>query len=555
MRKKLILYFSFLLISVSIIGQTDVEKNTNLYLEDFQQDTSYVLTQKLLKDTKLNEKTKVDYYIKYSLILKSLYKTDSCFYYLDKAEKYYTQKNNKSKLFYILTIKAEIARSLVKRNIANKYIYEAEKLLPENQIREYDFYFYNRRIALLSEYYNNVPDSVVKIKEISKLILENQDDIKDKSLIVYTLNEIGYLDYHRNHKNALKYFLKAHQLAKKYNSKIAFVDVSINLGRYYHHHENNFDLAIYYHNEGLKIAKEIKNLFQIQQCYNEIKNCYILLKDYRNAYLYRDSLANIDLFIEGVNNSKKYELLETRFIINRKEQELKEYKKNIYLLSIILISLFTGFFIMYFYNKKIKYKNKELKRLNDENKFLISETNHRVNNNLQVINLLINELITKFKKEKHQKELEGLLVKVDTIATLHRHLYTSKNNDLIDLKSYLLELLSNFEDNLKKHKIQTYIDIETLVLSAEKAMFIGLLTTELIINSIKHAFGDEQEKNISLNIISDSNSITFTYKDNGLNSKGKKIEPKLVSQICLQLNAKMNILTDNGFCFKTTIKQ
>lgn len=555
MRKKLIFYFSFLFFSSSIIGQTNIEKRVDTFIQNFQQDSAYITTQKIIKDPNLKEKTRADYFIKYSLILKSLYKTDSCFYYLDKAEKYYTQNQNKSKLFYILTIKAEIARALVKRNIANKYIYEAEKLLPENKIKEYDFYFYNRRIALLAEYYNNVPDSVVKIKEISQLILENQNDIKDKSLIVYTLNEIGYLDFHRNPKNALKYFLKAHQLAKKYDSKIAFVDVSINLGRYYHHHENKFELAIYYHNEGLKKAKEINNFFQIQQCYNEIKICYILLDDYKNAFLYRDSLANIDLLIEGSANSKKYELLENKFIIDRKEQELKEYKKNIYLLTIILVSLFTGFFIMYFYNKKIKYKNKELKRLYDENKFLVSETNHRVNNNLQVINLLINELITKFENTKHKDELEGLLAKVDTIATLHRHLYTTKNNDLINLNDYINDLTTNFQDTFKVNNVLANFNINSIVLPAEKAMFIGLLTTELIINSLKHAFQIDQEKKISLSIITENNSIIYSYHDNGLNSKGKEIEPKLISQICLQLNARMNILTEDGFNFQIVIKK
>jgi two-component system, sensor histidine kinase PdtaS len=544
-----------LLVSFRFIGQNDLTNKIESLISVSQNDSAYVVTQKAIKNSKTNSEERADYYIKYARILKSLYKTDSCFYYLDKAEKFYKEKQDKSKQFYILTIKAEVSRALVKRNMANNYIYEAEKLFTKNKNPDYKYYYLNRRMALLAEYYNTTPDSLIKIKEIGNLILGNESKIKDKTILVYTLNELGFLDFNRNPKNGLKYFLKAFGLAEKYNTKIAYVDVCISLGRFYQQHEFDYKSALIYHNKGLKKAKEINNLFQMQQCYNEIKNCYVLQQEYKNAFYYRDSLANIDLMIEGFTNSRKYDILENKFIIEGKEQELKEYKKNIYLLIIILASLFTGIFIMYFYNKKIRSKNRELKKLNDENKFLVSETNHRVNNNLQVVNLLINELISKFKKKKHQKELESLLIKVDTIATLHRHLYQTKNNDLINLNEYLTELSLNFTDSFNKKNIVSEFKLANIILPAEKAMFLGLLTTELIINSLKHAFKEDQTKEISLKIESQEDTILYLFSDNGENSKGKEIEPKLVSQICLQLESKCEISTLNGFNFKLILKK
>ena len=544
-----------LLVSFRFIGQSNLTYKIEDFIAVSQYDSAYIFTQKAIKSSNINSEEKNDYYIQYARILKSLYKTDSCFYYLDKAEKFYKEKQDKSKQFYILTIKAEVSRALVKRNMANNYIYEAEKLLSDNKKLAYKYYYYNRRIALLAEYYNNVPDSVAKIKDIGRLILDNQDEIEDKSLIVYTLNEIGYLDFHKNSKNAKNYFLKAYEIAEQTNSVLAYIDVSINLGRYYHHKESDYKKAIYYHKNGLERAKEINNLFQIQQCYNELKNCSVLDENFKDAFFYRDSLAIIDLKIVESTNNQQYELFENKFIIESKEQQLKEYKKNIYLLIIALVSLFTGIFVMYFYNKKIKLKNKELTKLYDENKFLVSETNHRVNNNLQVISLLINELISKFKKKKHQKELESLLIKVDTIATLHRYLYQTKNNDLINLNEYLTELSLNFTDSFNKKNIISEFKLANIILPAEKAMFLGLLTTELIINSLKHAFKDDQTKEISLKIELQENNILYLFSDNGLNSQGKVIEPKLVSQICLQLESKCEISTLNGFKFKLRLKK
>ncbi|NJM79048.1 MAG: hypothetical protein HC854_04335 [Flavobacterium sp.] len=166
----------------------------------------------------------------------------------------------------------------MKQNLANSYIYEAEKLFKENTNLKYKYYYLNRRMAILAEYYNTTPDSLIKVKEIGNFILENQHEIKDKSIIVYTLNEIGYLDFKRNPENALPYFLKAYKVAKENDIKIAFIDVCINLGRFYQQIKNDTSFASKYYKEALEQAKIINNLWQIQQCYNELKTINNLIK-------------------------------------------------------------------------------------------------------------------------------------------------------------------------------------------------------------------------------------------------------------------------------------
>ncbi|MQP25284.1 hypothetical protein GFJ94_09425 [Flavobacterium sp. LMO8] len=549
MRITKILFFIFYFFSIqNCFCQNDIDRKIDYYLNKFQYDSASIVTQKAIKKLKVNSNNKADLYIKYSRILKSLYKTDSCFYFLDEAEKFYKVKNDKSKLFYILTIKAEVARSLVKRNLANNYIFEAEKLFPKNKNLDYKYFFLNRRIALLAEYYNNVPDSLLKIKEIGNNILKNQKEITDKSIIAYTLNEIGYLDFHRNPKNAQKYFLQAHQLAEKYNSKIAYVDISINLGRYYHQKENNLNLAIFYHNQGLKKAKEINNLFQIQQCYNEIKICYILQEDYKNAYSYRDSLANIDLLIEKVANSKKYELLENKFIIESKEKELVTSRKNQLLLLVILLFLFTGLATLLFYSRKIGKSKKALEKLNKENEFLISETNHRVNNNLQLISLLISETIRKNKKEnKENIDLIRLQSKIQSIAILHRELYASKDKKTVDLHLYFKKIEERFSEICTNENIVLKLNVDSISSDSDSAMYLGLLVTELIMNSVKYAFKDDQLKNISIEIIKVQNQFAFNYSDNGQKNNSQEIHPVLVKQLCQQMGVHPEIIINNGF--------
>ncbi|UGS23362.1 sensor histidine kinase [Flavobacterium channae] len=518
-----------------------------VFIDNCQYDSAYVYTQKVIKQSAKNPSKLADYYVKYAKILKSISKSDSCFFYLDKAENYYKKENNTDELFNILTIRAEISRYLVKRNIACNYIYEAEKLYTKNKNLEYKFYFLNRRMALLAEYYNNVPDSVVKIKEIGNLILSNESKIKDKSVIVYTLNELGFLDFNKRPKKALPFFLRAYDVAKKYDTKMAFIDVSINLGRYYQQKEDDFDSAIKYYTEAVKQAKIIDNLWQLQQCYNELKNSTALKNDFKTALVYSDTLIGVNNEIAFYTSNKKYELLENKVIIDAKEKELTNSKKNQLLLLIILISVSCGLAVLWVFMKKIKKTNIQLEKLHKENEFLVRETNHRVNNNLQLISILISDTLKKNISSESKNDFIRLLSKVETIALLHRHLYTSKNKNEIHLNRYLIDVLNNFDEIFAEKNILIKYEIDELYIDSDTAMYLGLLITELIINSIKHAFEENQTKEVLLGILDLDESIKFVYQDNGEKPKEKIVKPKLIDQLCLQLEADYEIDISKGF--------
>ena len=527
--------------------QLNPDVKIKVFIDNCQYDSAYIYTQKVIKKSDKNPSKLAGYYVKYAKILKSISKSDSCFFYLDKAENYYKKENNTDELFNILTIRAEISRYLVKRNIANNYIYEAEKLYDKNKNIEYKFYFLNRRMALLAEYYNNVPDSVIKIKEIGNLILSNESKIEDKSVVVYTLNELGFLDFNKNPKKALSFFLRAYDVAKKYDTKMALIDVSINLGRYYQQKEDKFDFAIKYYTEAVKQAKITENLWQLQQCYNELKNSTALKNDFKTALVYSDTLIGINNEIAFYTSNKKYELLENKNIIEAKEKELRSSKKNQLLLLIILLSVSCGLAVLWFFMKKIKRANIQLEKLHTENEFLVRETNHRVNNNLQLISILISDTLKKNISSESKNDFVRLLSKVETIALLHRHLYTSKNKNEIHLNNYLIDVLNNFDEIFEEKNISIKYEINEIYIDSDTAMYLGLLITELIINSIKHAFIENQAKEILLGILDLEESIKFVYQDNGEKEKEKTVNPKLIDQLCLQLEVDYNIDISKGF--------
>ena len=313
----------FCLVFQSIFSQNNFDQRLQYFIGNSQYDSARVIILSELRNEKISYKKKASIKIRYAEVLKSLAKSDSCFYYLESAEKTFSKLNDTNELFHILVVKAEISRYVGNRNLANDFIYKAEKLFLKSNNSEYKYYYLNRRIAILAQYYNNIQDSVVKIHKLSNLILADQVKIKDKSIIVYTLNEIGFLSFVEEPKTALNYFLKAFKVAEKYDTKIAYVDVSINLGRYYQQKESYFSKAIHYYQKGLKKAKEINNLWQMQQIYTELKNTTFLSKDYENAMHYSDSLNGINnllnesvslVFLNSFGSCKTHKLLLYGFV-------------------------------------------------------------------------------------------------------------------------------------------------------------------------------------------------------------------------------------------------
>ena len=80
-------------------------------------------------------------------------------------------------------------------------------------------------------------------------------------------------------------------------------------------------------------------------------------------------------------------------------------------------------------------------------------------------------------------------------------------------------------------------------------MYLGLLLTELYINSIKHAFKNQVNKEIQFELKVQNDEMHFIYLDNGNQNLESSIKPKLVDKLCRQLKLKYDINVSKGFSF------
>lgn len=255
----------------------------------------------------------------------------------------------------------------------------------------------------------------------------------------------------------------------------------------------------------------------------------------------------------SVSNTEKIEnkVNENDKIFINNEENIQEVKENILLLMFIIIVFVVGLIVLLDYSKKIKIANKQLDFYSKENAFLLNEAHHRINNNLQIIiSLISNELIKA--ENADNNSLQKILSKIESISTLHRHLYKSEDKKRVSLKNYLEEIVVNFNEICVEENIETEINIEDKLITNNDAMYFGLLVTELFINSIKHAFQQQESKKIIINVTSQTNNLILDFFDNGKTIQSNIVKPKLVINLAKQLKADFEITTDNGFSFRLT---
>ncbi len=165
--------------------------------------------------------------------------------------------------------------------------------------------------------------------------------------------------------------------------------------------------------------------------------------------------------------------------------------------------------------KKVENILKEALR---DKEFLIKEVHHRVKNNLA----LIGSIIELQKQEIHNIEVRSLLddlsSRIRSITIIHEKLYKSSKNKYIELKEYLKTLVDEIFNSMviNTENIQVIYQVENLTVKPETAIPLGLITTEIVTNSLKYGFREGIRGILTIELSMDNKRIvTFRISDNG----------------------------------------
>ncbi|HOI41215.1 MAG TPA: PAS domain S-box protein, partial [Methanobacterium sp.] len=213
------------------------------------------------------------------------------------------------------------------------------------------------------------------------------------------------------------------------------------------------------------------------------------------------------------------------------------------------------FYALAIQNKKA---DKEIKQSLHDKKVLLREIHHRVKNNMQIISSLLNLQLNYVKEEKAVNVLKESQGRIKSMAMVHEKLYQSPSLTKIDLKDYVESLVSNifFTYGTSTNHIISEVDVENIEIGIDTAIPCGLIINELVTNSVKHAFPENNGK-VKVKITSHHDDIQLVISDDGIGlpenldyEKTESLGLKLVKSLVDQIDGHMTLVTNAG----TTIK-
>jgi len=157
----------------------------------------------------------------------------------------------------------------------------------------------------------------------------------------------------------------------------------------------------------------------------------------------------------------------------------------------------------------------------EQREILLREIHHRVNNNLRSISRILNVQASYIPEEWDwtSKILKDTQIRIMAVGLIHDTLYRIDDLNRIPIAPYTRTLVAQLKENLGKtdSPIEIRIEIpEEMTLNVETATSCGLIITELVSNSMKHAFGQEQAGHIIVSCIQEEDgTYILESKDNG----------------------------------------
>lgn len=200
-------------------------------------------------------------------------------------------------------------------------------------------------------------------------------------------------------------------------------------------------------------------------------------------------------------------------------------------------------------NNLVTKKTYHLEIALEEKEVLLRELNHRVKNNMQTIISLIRLQNDEIHDSKINTLLSTIQNRISAISHLHELLYRKDAITFVNAYEYLERIVFEIQQSFA-HDIEVEYDTNC-TLSAESAIYCGLVINELLTNSFKHAFDKDESGFIKIDFIRNNNEYSLIYSDNGKgydqNIKKESLGLILIETLTKkQLKAQLDINSTKG---------
>src|SRR5262249_37589996 len=154
----------------------------------------------------------------------------------------------------------------------------------------------------------------------------------------------------------------------------------------------------------------------------------------------------------------------------------------------------------------------------EEKQILIQELYHRVRNNLQVVRSMLNSQARTASVDEVKEFVRSADRRISAMALAHDQLMESQDLRVIDGCKYMRNLAVKIFDAYSEpdSNVELRLHCSDVKMDLATAGPAGLLISEIISNSLRHAFPEGKSGIIELSLNSEDGKMHLVISDNGI---------------------------------------
>ncbi|MDB5232421.1 MAG: hypothetical protein JWN76_3226 [Chitinophagaceae bacterium] len=202
---------------------------------------------------------------------------------------------------------------------------------------------------------------------------------------------------------------------------------------------------------------------------------------------------------------------------------------------------------------------------NREKDVLIDEINHRVKNNLEFIAAMMEMQMNNQHSTEAIQALLGTNRRIKAMSLVHELLYNKKDQQGLSMRAYIHELVNSLKEMAidESSPVDIEMEVDDVVVDSKTALSLGMIISELVSNSFKHAFSNVPEPRVSILLKNDQQTGLFhlVVSDNGNGYRQHQqqassggLGTRLVDIFSRQLEGKSTIQTTGQFIYQLEFK-
>jgi chemotaxis family two-component system sensor kinase Cph1 len=181
-----------------------------------------------------------------------------------------------------------------------------------------------------------------------------------------------------------------------------------------------------------------------------------------------------------------------------------------------------------------------------QKQFLLGEVNHRVQNSLQLVSSFLALQARASSDTDFQAAIEEARSRITAVSLVHRRLYRADQIEIVDAARYIEELCGDMVGAMGEDWSQQFtLDLAPIMIPTERAVILGLVLTELVINANKYAY-DGAPGPIEILLVEDRARLRLAVADRGKGMAvarkgfGSRMMAAMVSQLAGDLDYEDN---------------